>query len=188
MLGLIDEVLAADDPLLLSDEQCDMLRAYLRTQWPDLEIETWALAGKGDEAAIEKRNRELSKFRKLRFCLEYNEVKRLNPSGPASNHPSAIATPSSAPASGRTHQPSDPSTTTSHTEQAKGSRGNPPRRKGQKLTDEEKETYLRIIQIAKRLRTPHQSVGRIDKIAEAARVDIELVRKALKWRRGQGLI
>src|SRR5262249_39708337 len=66
---------------------------------------------------------------------------------------------------------------------AKGIPGTPQRRRGQALTDDVRRTYDRVLRIAKKLRLPHRASGNAAKVAAAANLDLDIVRKALKWGR-----
>jgi len=57
------------------------------------------------------------------------------------------------------------------------------RRSGQALTEGERKTYLHIIATARRLKLEHWARGNTRKIADAAKVDVETVEKAMKWGR-----
>jgi hypothetical protein len=67
--------------------------------------------------------------------------------------------------------------------EAKGTPDSSQRRRGQKLTDDERKTYLRVIKTAKQLELAHRRRGRIAEIAAAAKVEVEVARNALKWGR-----
>jgi hypothetical protein len=62
------------------------------------------------------------------------------------------------------------------------------RRHGQALRPDEEREYRRIIKVAKGLKLKHRRSGNYAKIAAAARVDVRLVRKAIKWGRKHELI
>jgi hypothetical protein len=86
---------------------------------------------------------------------------------------------------GTTDQLSDASTPperpSGDTREAKGPPVNPVRRRGQALADDERKTYLHVLRTAKRLNLKHRAVGNKAKLAAAAKVDVEIVLKAIKW-------
>jgi hypothetical protein len=62
------------------------------------------------------------------------------------------------------------------------------RRRGQRLKDDERKTYLHVIRTKKRLKLPHRMAGNAFEIAKAAGVPLDIVPKALNWGRKHNLI
>jgi hypothetical protein len=74
------------------------------------------------------------------------------------------------------------------TREAKGTPGKSGRRRGQALTSDERETYLRVIRKAKRLGLPPRTPGNLARVAAAAGVDRDFANRALMWGRKHRLL
>jgi hypothetical protein len=63
-----------------------------------------------------------------------------------------------------------------------------PRRRGQKLAPDEEKVYRRVVQVWRRLELRDRWPGAHARAAAAAGVDLEVVRKAVKWARRRRLL